>query len=116
MRHELVSESEDFHFRVFDCIDLALSTLGEYQKSLVLHVLEDKYRLSGREIAAEPTRLEEALKDLLGVSVAAFVIVHILDNISSAFGIEVKVETSIEEAIQSARTKKEGLAIRVNVR
>lgn len=96
---------ERFGFKVFQCIDRALSTIGEYEKGQTLTTLERWFGLSGRDLASHPQKLEEYLKEILGVSEAAFVIIHIRENIATEFNFKMSEQTPISEAIDLARSR-----------
>jgi hypothetical protein len=104
LHHDETSE-ESFDFRIFQCIGLALSTIGESEKEETLSILEKRFGLPGRDLTLHPQRLEECLKEILGVSEAAFVIIHILDNIATEFGLEKDELKSMLEALQLARSR-----------
>jgi hypothetical protein len=102
--HEENSE-ELFQFKLFQCLDLALSTIGEYEKERTLIALEKKYGLSGRDLARYPDQLEVCLKEILGISEAAFVIIHVCENIVNEFGFHSKDLSSLSKAIELASTR-----------
>jgi hypothetical protein len=99
------SSEERFDFKIFQCVDLALSTIGETEKGATLTILERRFGLSGRNLALRPEMLEGYLKEILGVSVAAFIIIHIRENISGEFGLKLDDLIPISEVIEQARSK-----------
>jgi hypothetical protein len=107
----LLSKEQDFDFKIFQCVDRALSTIGEGQKGSLLLAFEKEYDFLGRDIAKNPARLEECLKELLGISVSAFVKIHIIENLSESFGLQLGNDVSLEEAVECARAKSQSNAI-----
>jgi hypothetical protein len=80
-------DRDNFDFEICDCIDGALSILGESLKELVSHDLEMEYHLSSKNLAKESLKLEEGLRAILGDFVAASVLTYVIGNISEPFGI-----------------------------
>jgi len=98
-----VDDEEDFDFQIFDCVDRALSKLGQAEKDLLLRALATQFSLSGVDIAGNPAKVEECLRELLGESGSEFVLIQILDNISESFKITLKDDCNLAEAIRAAR-------------
>jgi len=105
MQSKPIRNLEDFDFKVFKCVDLAFSTIGESEKQSLQLLLEKRHKLSGRDLAKYPARLDSCLKEILGPSVSAFLRVHILENISETFGLELEHGGTIEDAVNVARSK-----------
>ena len=105
MQSKPIRNLEDFDFKVFKCVDLAFSTIGESEKQSLLLSLEKQYNLSGSDLAKHPARLDSCLSEVLGPSVSAFVRVHILENISETFGIELEHGGTLEDAVNLARSR-----------
>jgi len=99
----LDDDEEDFDFQIFDCVERALSKLGESEKELVLRALATQFNLSGVDIARNPSEVENCLTKLLGKSGSAFILIHILDNISRSFKIDLIDNCNLAEAIEEAR-------------
>ncbi len=116
MKLHLLSKEQDFDFKIFECLDRALSTIGEGQKRYpLLLALEKEYDFSGHDIARNPARLEECLKELLGISVSAFVIIHVIENISESFGLQLGNDVTLEAAVECARAKSQSTAITIPI-
>jgi hypothetical protein len=105
MEGKLLSDDdeEDFDFQIFDCVERALSRLGQSEKELVLRALATQFSLSGVDIARNPSELEACFTELLGKSGSAFILIHILDNISRSFKIDLTDNCNFAEAIEEAR-------------
>jgi hypothetical protein len=102
--HHKETRREIFDFKIFQCIDLALSTIGRSEEEELLITLERDYGLSGRDLAKRPEKFEEYLKTILGYSEAAFITIHVRDNISREFGLPIDDSATIAEAVEAART------------
>ncbi len=106
MYTDLAGENElVFNVRIFDCIERAMSLIGNAEKELILHQLAVQYQLSGFDIAKNPYALEQCLKESLGAFEAASVLVQTVDNISSSFKVDLKDDCTLGEAIAEARNK-----------
>jgi predicted nucleotide-binding protein (sugar kinase/HSP70/actin superfamily) len=99
----LPDDEEDFDFQIFECVDSALSRLGHTEKELFFRALARQFSLSGVDIAKNPSKLEECFKEILGKSGSAFILIHILDNISRSFKIDPTINCNLAEAIDQAR-------------
>ena len=94
---------EDFDSIIFECLERALSTIGQSDKEMVLFVLKNQYHISSKNVARDLPRLEEILKGLLGQSVSAFVIIHILDNISAMFKVSPQYGSTLEQTTEAVK-------------
>ena len=65
----------------------ALSTLGVTQQEFVINTLAKYHQISSKNAVEEIARVEETLKEILGVSVASFVKLHISDYVAIEFKI-----------------------------
>ncbi|MDA4112091.1 MAG: type IV secretory system conjugative DNA transfer family protein [Thaumarchaeota archaeon] len=93
---------ENFNSKIFDCLDEALLVLGKNEKEHVLFALENEYHITAKNIGSNP-KLEEALKETLGHSGSAFVIMHTLENIVSSFKISRAYGDNLARAIGAAK-------------
>ena len=114
LRLLLDEDEEDFDFQIFECVDRALSSLGNAEKELVLKALASEYYLSGVDIAANPSKFEQCLTNLLGKAGSEYIFLQILNNICRSFRISLKDDCNLAEAISTARreitSKKEAYA------
>jgi len=105
-------KSSDFDSEIFECVDNALSTLGEHQREFVRLRLKNRHYLPLKNVARAPVTFERSLTESLGTSVSTVVIGHILNNISKTFGIHVASDSTLSLAIENAR--KTTRMVRVN--
>ena len=99
----LLDDEEDFDFQIFDCVERALSTLGQAEKELILRALSTQFNLSGVDFARNPSKLEECFTELLGKSGSEFILIHILDNILRSFKIDLTDNCNLAVAVEEAR-------------
>jgi len=99
----LSANVRDFDSKIFNCVDQALLALGQDEKEHVLFALDNEYRITAKNIVSNAARLEEALKETLGPSGSAFVIMHALENITRSFKISQPYAGNLAQAIDAAK-------------
>ena len=77
--------------------------LGQDEKEDVLFTLDNEYDITEKNIVSNASRLEEVLKETLGPSGSAFVIMHTLENITSSFKISQPYASNLAQAIDAAK-------------
>jgi hypothetical protein len=98
-----VGQYQDFEATIFECLERALSNIGLTQKEIVLSQLNNQFHVSSKNVGKDPSRVEASLRTLLGPTVAAFVIIHTLENIATTFKISTQYVSTLAEAIDLAR-------------
>jgi hypothetical protein len=102
----LLSNASDLEFKakIFQCIDVALGSLGKGVKESFYYQMKKRSNLTIDQFASRPSELIDALKEILGTS--GFIVIEglILREIRSACGIDFKANVTIFEAIQIARS------------
>ena len=98
-------KSSDFDSEIFECVDNALSTLGEHQREFVRLRFKNRHYLPLKDVARAPDTFERSLTESLGTSVSETVMGHILNNISRTFGIHVASNSTLSLAVETARKR-----------
>jgi hypothetical protein len=88
--------------RLFDCLDLALCTLGQQEKEFVIYALESRYHISRKNISADPDKLVTILEGLLGPFASASVIIYFVENIKREFGLSFEGKPSLVQTFELA--------------
>jgi hypothetical protein len=93
----------EFNAKIFECIDKALGSLGEGVKQSFYHQMKNRSNLTIDKFATRPKDLIENLRQILGVSGSTIVEKLIIREVRAAFGLQLRSDIQLEEAISDAR-------------
>jgi|SRR5579872_5951132 len=96
-------KDNNFDSTISECIDRALSILGDSLKEFVVLKLEKDYHLALDNLGKDPAKLEEGLRETLGDFVAASVLNYIANNISEAFKMNFDGCTNLTRIVEHVR-------------
>ena len=94
-----------FNATVFQCIDRALSTLGDSAKLALFHQMETVYGLKATEFRSKPLDVAENLHKILGDVGYSFLEKLMLHEIKSTFKVPLRDGIHLPEAVAEARKK-----------
>jgi hypothetical protein len=94
-----------FNESIFQCIDQALSTLGETTKLALYHQAVLEYGLQPGELRSRPFDLLKYLQKILGRAGYGLVEKLVIHEIMTRFNLGLNSSNSLSEAISEARTK-----------
>ncbi len=104
MRNGTQSE-KGFNGTIFQCIDKALSTLGETAKLALYHQVVSEYGLQPNQLQSRPFELLEYLQKILGQAGYSFIEKLVIREIKTYFNLNPRDGITLSEAISEARTK-----------
>ncbi len=104
MEDPKISE-KGFNGTIFQCIDTALSTIGETSKLALYHQIALKNGLSVNELQSRPPKVLQGLEEILGETGYAFIEKLIIREIKDRFGLSVAVGVCLSKVVADAREK-----------
>jgi hypothetical protein len=102
--HRQISE-KGFNGRIFRCIDVALSKLGETSKVALYYQIASKYGLDSAEFGSRPLEVANHLHDLLGDVGFSFIQKLIIREICTSFKLRPMDGVRLSEVVSEARKK-----------
>ena len=97
------ASEKGFNARIFQCIERALSTLGETAKVALIHQIASQYNLRPDEIHARPLEFIEHLHEILGDAGYSFIEKLIKREVKTEFHLTLEEAAPLQQVIAEAR-------------
>jgi hypothetical protein len=88
---------------IFQCVDRALSRLGETSKTALYYQIATRKKIERRQLETRPLEVVEGLRDLLGVSGYAFFEKLIARELKMTFDLNLREGASVKEAVEQLK-------------
>ncbi len=94
-----------FNATIFECIDRAISTLGDDAKQALYHRMTSVYGLEPKQLRSRPLDVAEYLHEILGDVGYSFFEKLIIKEIKTVFNFSLRDGVSFGEVVAEARRK-----------
>jgi len=94
-----------FNATIFQCIDRALSALGENAKLALFHQIFSEFGLESSQFRSRPLEVANCLHKILGDVGYSFIEKLIIREINATFNLQLRSGTSLTEAVSEAQKK-----------
>jgi hypothetical protein len=94
-----------FNATLFECIDSALSKLGETSKIALYYQIASNKGMDRKTLQSKPLDIVEGLREILGQAGSSFFEDLIVGEIETSFDLALRQGASLTEAVQEARKK-----------
>jgi hypothetical protein len=101
--HQL--SEKGFNATIFQCMDRALSSLGDTAKLALYHQVATVYGLDPHQLRSRPLDVAQYLHKLLGDAGYAFIERLMIREIKTTFKLSMRDGVALSEAISEARRK-----------